>query len=974
MAMVSATPNRDMKLQLRNFRKFKDMNFTMGTSIVKIAGDSGAGKSTVLDSICWVLYGKLQKVKPRDGSGQTEVVFEYPYKDTSITIRRRGRNDLCVWINDELFEGDRAQGIIDDYFGTAEAFRMTSYLPAESMHKFISATPSEKKEITHLLFPDINTYDKYCMKLKEKRKEEERIMEERCGRRVRLSSSVEALSKNHTWLEEYNDTSSIDDINSLLEEYNLPTSSIPSHMDIQRMAGEYSSILGRYEMLMEDCVPPTSIDVQELERKIEFLGEKIAMPSTSYLDIQSRIANASSTLSKYNMLVEQDVPPEHLDVDNLQSRIGNMESSMKERMEEIERSWSSLSDLPLSVSNIQKYIRECYSILGRYETLVSQQIEEPEFDHESSLNRISEIKEQILSSRVSTESRESKLAYLNGSLQSLMSGYDGECLKDLDLTRRLHSLCPSYEDSVRNASDLESKIRETELLLLDYEESLSAMEYNSRLSDILTCPRCQCHLRYTDSLQEVDDDVQPRTVQYRIDKADVESLRLTLSNYRKSHVDLLTRISEYDKVVSNHSHIGDLLRQHGTPAKYNRYIADMKMKKDRIDSLSLDIESILSDTSRYLSQSDMDLLSSECTDLENKLSQYNSDVSRYSSMKMQLEKLKQDNVWLDRGVDYIREIEKILERLQQLEMYRSTSEGEKQSLISKINTYTVALSKHNSIRSQIESLLSANSWLERGESYIDELETELEVAIRSHADIDSMKREMSNLESSLSSYKDSLSKYLVVKSKIDSLTEKNSWLTKGRKYIEDLQSLSAKIVDYNKRLEMKKIHQSYSAYKKKLAEVESLIQKNTSRLELMARLESLLNEAYRRYVDNKMKEIEYDVSILGKMFFDESMNITIVGDKGDKPSFDIMVEHEGTVCEDVRAMSTGERKRLSIIMMMVLSKYLDTKIMMLDEAFSSIGMDSRGVVLAELAKMGISILLTSHDEVPGGYYEVLSLD
>lgn len=44
-------------------------------------------------------------------------------------------------------------------------FMMTSYLRAETMHKLIASTPSEKRELTALLFPGASKYDVYKDKL-----------------------------------------------------------------------------------------------------------------------------------------------------------------------------------------------------------------------------------------------------------------------------------------------------------------------------------------------------------------------------------------------------------------------------------------------------------------------------------------------------------------------------------------------------------------------------------------------------------------------------------------------------------------------------------------------------------------------------------------------------------------------------------------------------------------------------------------
>lgn len=960
-----------IKIRLVNFRKFKDFTITIGTSIVKIDGESGSGKSTILDSIYWCLYGKLNKVKPRDGSGPTEVTMEIPYRDTYITIRRRNRSDLSIWIDEESYEGDHAQSIIDQCFGTWESFNITSYLRAESMHKFISATPSEKKEMTSLLFPDINLYDKYLSRLKDKKKEEEKRLELLSTKRISLSSSLDALKKNHTWLEEYmiEDT---DDIYKVLLVYNMDK--IPTHQDIQRLTNQCSSILGRYETLIDECVEPTPIDRDSIHERISSIRDRLSTP-TSYMDIQKRIGICTSLLSKYNMLIDNDIPPTLIDTEHILSSIEEKERDLQDRLYHISTTWSNHTNQPLSIPNIQRLIRESYSILGRYDGLKSQKVDEPRpIDTNEIMTRIQDIRSEILSSKVSSESRESKLAYLDGSLQSLLLTYDEECLSDIDIVKRLHSLCSSYEDSVRKLSDLEKKVRETEQLLLEYENSLRAILYNEKLKDILECPKCHIYLRHTDTLCEVDEDIEPKVVQHHISKEEVDNLRLSLSTYTRTYKDLLSRIEEYDRVLSNNTRIGEVLRTHGGTQAYSKYIVEMRGKKERIDSLTSEIDKVKSDTTRYLSPTDMEVLERELRDLEMTLSKYNLSLSKYRDITSQMEKIEREHPWVLDGSTHINILEGLLSSYQSVESEKVSISKERESIDSQINQYKLLLSKYESTHRQVLTMLEENHWLVDGQSHISHLESQLEEAMQIQTDHDTMKRELATLESHLSNYEMTMSKYESTRCKVSDLLSQHPWLEKGREYIDGLQSLSLKIIDYNRKVEMKRVYTSYSDYKDKLSQLESTIKSHQSRLDNMCRLEALLNEAYRRYVDSKMGEIEYDIAMLGKLFFNESMNISIISDRNDKASFDIQVEYEGTVYDDIRTMSTGERKRLSIILHMVLCKHLDAKILMLDEAFSPIGMEQRGIVLNELSKMNIPIIFTSHDAISGGYAEELRLD
>lgn len=195
----------------------------------------------------------------------------------------------------------------------------------------------------------------------------------------------------------------------------------------------------------------------------------------------------------------------------------------------------------------------------------------------------------------------------------------------------------------------------------------------------------------------------------------------------------------------------------------------------------------------------------------------------------------------------------------------------------------------------------------------------------------------------------------------------------------DLQSvdiIEKQIDDIKDTLSRVKIVTLYSDYKRKYDAL--LVKKNESEelLADIAQASTILDMAYNTYVQKHILSIQRDMSMLGKLFFDKTMNISIESSKGDgmsRPTFDIKVEYGDMYYDDVRNMSTGEKKRLSIILMIVLTKHTGGRIMLLDEAFSSINIETRGIILNELGKLNIPIYITSHDDIPGGYEYELSI-
>jgi exonuclease SbcC len=954
-----------MKLSLTNFRKYADNTFSMGTSVVKISGESGSGKSTILDAIYYVLYGKLQKVKPRNSNGATEVVMEFPYKDTTITIRRRGRNDVTVWIKEDTFEGDHAQSVIDDWFGTSDAFLVSSYLKAESMHKFISASASEKKDITYLLFPGATDCDKYVTKLKEMKKKEEELMEKQERIMTKIRSSMNVLLKNHPWLDTTEDVL-VEDIEKLLTDNDLPITS--TYTDIQQKMKEYSSILGRYDLLVEQCIVPEDVDTDTLSTRAEEIERILSLSTSSFLDMEKRISDCTIILSRYRTMIEQNTRPEDEDIESLSSKIEEIDNVIEERKREIG------TDI-LSLSVLQKKVKDCYAVLGRYDVLLEQNVMPEYVDVESLQQKMNSIKDEILTSKVGSESKESTISYLKGTLDSLEQDFSPDCIKDYEPTRKLHSICPSYSVLKGQLEDLSFDINSKKETLVDYEESLSAIEHNKKLSDILTCPTCNSKLRHTDTLCLVDEEMTLRTVIFTVSRDDVTRLKMDIDTMKKKHLEGTNKLLAYDKFISEYPHLQSLIEKHGSPAQYNRYITDMKSKKDRIDSINTDIENLSKDSTKYLSRSQLELMNKECSDLDSQISTYRSDMHRYHSLQSQITSLLDANQWLVGGRQYVSNLENSVQKVHELEILISSSNDSRESMNRRLLQYKDKEDKYKRLCQSIETLLAENPWLSDGDSYIKDLESQSLALIEIKKSNDRLQKELEEIKSILEKNDKDTESYLALKSKIGTLITNNSWLNDGVKYMSMLDSISSKILNHSKNIEMKKIHTSFHHYKEKEQKVINNTKILKERISNIMRLLALVNESYRIYIKNQIESIGHDISILGKLFFDESMNISIVSDDvTERPSFDLRIEYEGIVYDDIKQLSTGERKRISLILMIVIAKHLDAKMMLLDECLSSIGQDSRGCILTELSKLGIMIIFSSHDPVPGGYFEEILLD
>lgn len=134
-----------MELHIQNFRSIIDRTITLPESgTVSITGTSGAGKSTILNAIHFVLYGAKQNVAPKDENVSTKVTLKF--KDVTVT-RKKKPNRLQVKRGDHQYEDDNAQAVIIEVFGAEQIFDIASYIRQGEMSKFVTMKDAEKKSL-----------------------------------------------------------------------------------------------------------------------------------------------------------------------------------------------------------------------------------------------------------------------------------------------------------------------------------------------------------------------------------------------------------------------------------------------------------------------------------------------------------------------------------------------------------------------------------------------------------------------------------------------------------------------------------------------------------------------------------------------------------------------------------------------------------------------------------------------------------
>lgn len=130
-----------MELQLRNFRHYRKTDIRFKSGVTLLNGDSGSGKSTILEAFDYVLYGKLRgQYTHGEKTCSTKLVL-----GPGVWVQRNsGPGKLELSVNGNKYDGDEAQNILNQMYGSREVFLASSYLKQGERSPLMTGTNAEK--------------------------------------------------------------------------------------------------------------------------------------------------------------------------------------------------------------------------------------------------------------------------------------------------------------------------------------------------------------------------------------------------------------------------------------------------------------------------------------------------------------------------------------------------------------------------------------------------------------------------------------------------------------------------------------------------------------------------------------------------------------------------------------------------------------------------------------------------------------
>jgi len=142
-----------MKLALFNFRKYKTYTVEFSDSkCILLKGISGIGKSTILESIRWCLYGKLRDVYNynigESKKPQCVVILELQkYK----IARSKNPEALELTFENQIYTDDVAQNIINNEFGDYKFWNYSSYCVQNENNILLEGSERDKIDLLNCI-------------------------------------------------------------------------------------------------------------------------------------------------------------------------------------------------------------------------------------------------------------------------------------------------------------------------------------------------------------------------------------------------------------------------------------------------------------------------------------------------------------------------------------------------------------------------------------------------------------------------------------------------------------------------------------------------------------------------------------------------------------------------------------------------------------------------------------------------------
>jgi DNA repair exonuclease SbcCD ATPase subunit len=313
-----------MRVTITRFRTYTETFVCdfKDNELVLLMGNSGSGKSTILEAITWCLYGGIRNVYPRGRTANSSKPTIVRIEDQDIVIRRSHPPAVIeVSYNGETYSSDSASRFIARRYGPENLWFCISYISQGKYNPLmLGSTAEEKMEILRLLTfgsqneGDENTPEYYTAKLDNRYEKVSSQIKEIQVALENMRIGLETLSKKYT--REYEEASKVntqqstkisDDMKESAAELSKLQILLETAIKHESLNMQWASTLCLFEKDLADINAHLLPDLNTL-----FAERKKVDKAISSCEIDAKRAQLKQQLAKLK------VYPEHLSMDTSQ--------------------------------------------------------------------------------------------------------------------------------------------------------------------------------------------------------------------------------------------------------------------------------------------------------------------------------------------------------------------------------------------------------------------------------------------------------------------------------------------------------------------------------------------------------------------------------------------------------------------------------------------------------------------------------
>ena len=281
------------RVELRNFKPYREADVSLGDGVTVIHGPNGAGKSSLLEAAFFALYGSkaletgttLEDIVT-NGEDETEIEIDFSHAGSSYRIERRIRRtddraqtaDCVLETPSGTIEGDRdvRRAVRDLLRMDAEAFVNCAYVRQGEVNKLINASPGERQDMLDDLL-QLGTLETYRERANEARLGVNDVRENAAGNLGEVKAQIEKKAAKDL-PETLNELESErNDLEDEIKRYEANLEAAEERLD------EAETILEEHE--------DNQAELDDLEESIESLREAIAETEAERDELRERIAD-----------------------------------------------------------------------------------------------------------------------------------------------------------------------------------------------------------------------------------------------------------------------------------------------------------------------------------------------------------------------------------------------------------------------------------------------------------------------------------------------------------------------------------------------------------------------------------------------------------------------------------------------------------------------------------------------------------